>query len=160
MVEAPEVSRRLHATQDTAFDPLVGGQDRLVDDKGRIVLPAGAWRVAFASTAYIGPWRDRSIALWPNEQFKVFLDQVAAQERDGILNAGSIETIRRQFHAVAVDSQGRLTLPPVLREARAIEPGAHVFIEGQGDRLELRLTAGTDRSLEAYDDLVEMLDHR
>jgi DNA-binding transcriptional regulator/RsmH inhibitor MraZ len=160
MVEAPKVGRRLHATQDTDFDVLVGNHDRLVDDKGRVTLPAGRWREAFASTAYLGPWRDGSLAMWPPAQFQAFLDQVAAQEREGIVNPGAIETVRRHIHAVPVDSQGRFTIPPQLREARNIAAGAQLSIEGQGDRLEARLTEREDRSLAAYDDVIDIIDHR
>jgi hypothetical protein len=98
--------------------------------------------------------------MWPPAQFDAFLDQVAAQEREGIVNPGAIETVRRHIHAVPVDSQGRFTIPPVLREARSIAAGAQLSIEGQGDRLEARVHEREDRSLAAYDDVIDIIDHR
>jgi bifunctional DNA-binding transcriptional regulator/antitoxin component of YhaV-PrlF toxin-antitoxin module len=165
MVEEPVIGRRLHATQGRPFPALVGGEHRTVDEKGRIVLPAGIWREAFGGQAYLAPWRHGSVALWPVAQFSAYLDVTAAGERvDGTVVPGAITLARRHAHSVVVDGHGRLTLPPRIRAVRGIGPGDHVFIEGQGDRLELRRTAGEDdadldESLAAYESAIEMLDH-
>jgi len=151
----------LHATHGRTVDPLTGGHERTVDDKGRVVLPAGDWRDTFAGKAWIGPWKNGSLALWNAESFKALLDKVAEQEHDRVVPDGTIEAFRQKNPVVPIDAQGRFTIPPQLRELRDIPGGGVVFMEGQGDRLEIRLISRAARqSDQEYDATLELFDHR
>ena len=62
-----------------------------------------------------------------------------AAQRAGDDRAGTVEAFRAETAEVTLDNQGRLTLPPELRERVGIGGhGATVAIEGQGDHLEIR----------------------
>ena len=161
MVEPSEdVAQPLHATHGTDFEAFTGHHARSLDEKARLTLPAGPWRAAFDTVAYVGGWRDGSIAVWPKAQFHAALDKVAEQERAGLVTGGSIELFRRNVHAVPIDGQGRLTIPPQVRERRPIAAGANVVVDGEGDRIVLRRAEQVPADAEAYDDLVDLFDNR
>ena len=161
MVEPSEdTAQPLHATHGTDFEAFTGHHARSLDEKARLTLPAGPWRAAFDTVAYVGGWRDGSIAVWPRAQFHAALDKVAEQERAGLVTGGSIELFRRNVHVVPVDGQGRLTVPPQVREQRPIGAGAAVVIDGEGDRIVLRRAEQVPADAEAYDDLVDLFDNR
>ena len=144
------------------YELLTGGYERTVDDKGRIVLPAGPWREAFAGRAWIGPYKGQSLVLWTARSFAVALQKVADQETARALPDGTIEHFRQANPQVAIDGQGRLTLPPGLRQLRGIDAqGSMVFIEGQGDRLEIRRLDAANRLTAAeYDAVMDLFNHR
>ena len=145
----------------TGYELLTGEQERTVDEKGRIVLPAGQWREAFAGKAWVGPFKGGSLVLWTERSFAHALSEIAAQETARALPDGSIEHFRRSNPQVTVDAQGRLTLPPPLRQLRNIDLNTPVLLEGQGDRLELRrLDAANRLSSAEYDALMDLFDHR
>lgn len=161
MVDAGEQSSAPLQALPEGYELLSGEAERTVDEKGRIVLPAGHWREAFAGKAWIGPFKGRSLVLWTERSFAHALSEIAAQETARTLPDGSIEHFRRANPQVSIDAQGRLTLPPALRELRNIEPNSQVLLEGQGDRLELRrLDAATRLSAAEYDALMDLFDHR
>lgn len=143
------------------YELLSGEQERTVDDKGRIVLPAGQWRDAFDGRAWIGPYKGGSLVLWTARSFAYALSEIAAQETSRALPDGTIEHFRRANPQVTIDAQGRLTLPPALRELRRIEIGGQVYLEGQGDRLEIRRLDTTNRlSPDEYDAVMDLFSHR
>ena len=161
MVEPTEdIARPLHATQGTDFDAFSGHHARSLDEKARLTLPAGPWRAAFGTVAYVGGWRGGSIAVWPKAQFHAALDKFAEQERDGLVPGGNFEVFRRNVHAVPVDGQGRLTIPPQVRERRPIGAGTDVVIDGEGDRIVLRLAEVVQDDAELYDDAIDLFDNR
>lgn len=144
------------------YEYLTGGYERTVDDKGRVVLPAGPWRDAFDGRAWIGPYKGQALVLWTARSFGAALTKIAEQETSRALPDGAIEAFRQANPVVPIDAQGRLTLPPHLRELRGIGgQGSLVFIEGQGDRLEIRTIAAAKRLTAAeYDAVMELFDHR
>jgi DNA-binding transcriptional regulator/RsmH inhibitor MraZ len=150
----------LHATHGTDFEAFTGHHARSLDEKARLTLPAGPWRGAFEAVAYVGGWRDGSIAVWPKAQFHAALDKIAEQERAGLVPGGSLEVFRRNVHAVPIDGQGRLTVPPQVRERRPIGAGANVVVDGEGDRLVLRRAEDVRADAELYDDVVDLFDNR
>ena len=147
---------------DEGYELLTGGYERTVDEKGRIVLPAGPWRDAFGGRAWIGPYKGQSLALWTARSFAAALTKIAEQETARALPDGAIEAFRQANPTVTIDAQGRLTLPPPLRELRGIgAQGSMVFIEGQGDRLEIRrLDAATRLTAAELDAVLDLFDHR
>jgi DNA-binding transcriptional regulator/RsmH inhibitor MraZ len=137
-----EASGDLHVLRspqyDEGYEHLGERQERTIDDKGRIVLPAGAWRDAFAGGARLTLFRG-CLALWTIRSYGAFVGQLHADQRMGRHKPGTVEAFRAETRHVALDGQGRLTLPTELRELVGIGgPGDRVSIEGQGDRLEFR----------------------
>jgi DNA-binding transcriptional regulator/RsmH inhibitor MraZ len=138
---------------DDGYEHLGGNEERLVDDKGRIVLPAGHWRDTFAAGARLSPWQG-CLALWTLRSYGSIVAELHAAQRAGDRRKGTVEAFRRQTQMVTLDGQGRLTLPQGLRERFGIgDHGAPIAIEGQGDRLEIRaverLSGLTDDELDA-----------
>lgn len=161
MVESSEpMVRPLHATHGTDFTPFTGNHPRTLDEKARLTLPTGPWRAAFGTVAYVGAWRDGSVAVWPQAQFEAALDKVARQEQEGLVPPDAIELFRRNVHAVPIDGQGRLTLPPQVRDARPIGAGSNVVVDGEGDRIVLRRAERVVPDGERYDALIDLFDNR
>ena len=103
--------------------------------------------------ARLSPWRG-CLALWTLRSYGSVVAELHAAQRAGDRRAGTVEAFRRQTQMVTLDGQGRLTLPPALRERFGIgDHGATVAIEGQGDRLEIRaldrVSGLTDAELDA-----------
>lgn len=113
-----------------------GMDERALDDKGRVVLPARYRAVLQASGVVVTPEDDGFLGVWLPEDF---LDRAAAmKERE---RNGTLEDRRRTraFFAytveTTVDGQGRIMLPSHLREFAGIE--RDVMINGDFDHLEI-----------------------
>lgn len=141
---------------DEGYEHLGQREERTVDEKGRIVLPAGAWRDAFAGGARLTPFQG-CIALWTLRSYGSIVARIHAEQRAGRARPGTVEAFRAETRHINLDSQGRLTLPPELRELVGIGgQGDQVVIEGQGDRLEFRAGGRSHRMSAA--DLIGELD--
>ncbi len=111
-----------------------GRHEHSLDAKGRLILPA-KFRTSFQRGGYLTQYRDRCLALWTPEDFEKQMTQMettqASSKEDRNLArlwaSGSIE--------VEVDKQGRLAIPPYLREFARLE--GDVLIHGAIDRVEL-----------------------
>ncbi len=135
------------------YEYLAGYEERTVDDKGRLVLPAGPWRDAFSGGARLTSWKGH-LALWTVRGWGDVVAEVHAEQKLGTRPAGTVEGFRRSTQMVTIDGQGRFALPPRLRERAGIGgQGSLVAIDGQGDRLEIwaleRLSGLTDDEVEA-----------
>jgi DNA-binding transcriptional regulator/RsmH inhibitor MraZ len=151
----------LHVLQapryDEGYEHLGQREERTVDDKGRVILPAGAWRDVFADGARLTLFRG-CIALWTLRSYGAFVAQLHADQRLGKHRPDTVEAFRAETRHISLDGQGRLTLPAELRELVGIGgQGSSVVIEGQGDRLEFRPADRTGRMSAA--DLYAELQH-
>lgn len=134
--------------------------ERTVDDKGRIVLPAGPQRDAYEGQAWISLYRG-CLAVWTRRSYGAYLRLVEAQEEAEMLPPRSLEAIRRSSSMVTIDSQGRFGLPAAMRDARGIGGhGSKVIVEGQGDRLEIRAADRPDDAMPDPELVVGMTKHR
>ena len=134
--------------------------ERTVDDKGRIVLPAGPQRDAYEGRAWITLYRG-CLALWTRRSYGAYLRLVEDQEEAEMLPPRSLEAIRRSTAMVTIDAQGRFGLPAGMREARGIGGhGSKVVVEGQGDRLEIRAVDRPDEAMPDPELVVGMTKHR
>ena len=123
---------------DDGYEHLGQREERTVDDKGRIILPAGAWRDVFAAGARLTPFQG-CLALWTLRSYGAVVARIHAEQRAGRTKPGTVEAFRAETRHINLDGQGRLTLPAELRELVGIGgQGSTVVIEGQGDRLEFR----------------------
>ena len=120
---------------DDGYEHLGGYEERTVDDKGRIVLPAGHWRDTFAAGARLSPWQG-CLALWTLRSYGSIVAELHAAQRAGERRKGTVEAFRRQTQMVTLDGQGRLTLPQGLRDRFGIgDHGAPIAILARQESL-------------------------
>jgi DNA-binding transcriptional regulator/RsmH inhibitor MraZ len=142
---------------DEGYEHLGMREERNLDDKGRVILPAGDWREAFAGGARLTPYRG-SLALWTIRSYGSYVARLDAAQREKRVRTGTLDVFRAETRHVTLDNQGRLTLPPDLRDLVGIGGhGSTVVIEGQGDHLEFKPGGRPPRMSAA--DLVAELDH-
>lgn len=112
-----------------------GEFEHSLDDKGRVIIPK-AFREAFADGAYVTRGFEGCVwvlptALWTDISGRLdetMLTDFASRELDRMLYSGMEQ---------AFDKQGRLTVPPYLREHAGLSPGRPAAVLGVKNRLEL-----------------------
>lgn len=91
-----------------------------VDDKGRIILPA-KFRNGLAQGVVLTKGQDRSLVLWPIAEFEA----AAARIREASQSNAAVRAYSRVLFSSAFDQvpdkQGRITVPPALREYAHLE---------------------------------------
>lgn len=104
-----------------------------LDDKGRLTLPA-RFRSNLEGDVVLTKGQENCIAVYPEAEFDVLADRVAAAP--GTENA---RIMRRQLASGAdpqsVDSQGRITIAPILR--RYARLGRECAVNGALDYFEI-----------------------
>jgi MraZ protein len=113
-----------------------GRDDRSLDGKGRVILPA-RFRSSFDASVFITPHYERCLALWTQEEFeKKFAEMSSAQE-----SGTEGRNLARMWSATSaeekIDAQGRISIPQNLREFARLEPESPVLVTGSIDRIEL-----------------------
>jgi MraZ protein len=111
-----------------------GKHEHSLDLKGRVILPA-RFRESFDGQGFLSNYRHRCLALWTNEEWEKQLESMEAMQQAGdsemnlarVMAAGSVE--------VDIDKQGRLAIPPFMREYARLEND--VLINGALNRVEL-----------------------
>jgi MraZ protein len=97
------------------YQVFLGTHEPRLDDKGRLVLPA-KFREPLALGIVITKGQDRSLILWPMQQFTAY----AKKLREASRNDAKVRSYLRVFFSSAFDEQpdkqGRITIPNTLRE--------------------------------------------
>jgi MraZ protein len=94
-----------------------------LDEKGRLTLPA-KFREQL-DTAYLTSEVDKCLALWPPEEFATRAKELREQAK----------------REVTPDKQGRIAIPPTLREFAELTLQAPVVVTGFLDHVEIRPSA-------------------
>ena len=93
----------------------LGTHSPRLDDKNRVILPA-KFREALAAGLVITKGQDRCLVVWTSEGFVDY----AARLRSGSQTSEKVRAYTRVLFASAhddtPDKQGRITIPPTLRE--------------------------------------------
>ena len=111
---------------------LIGTYQQKLDEKGRLNFPA-RFREEMGEQFYVTCWLDECLIALPAEKF----EQIFAR----LSESGMVKNraLRRMLYAGAVeaqpDKQGRILLPPNLREHAQL--GKEVVVIGVGDYVEL-----------------------
>ncbi|MFQ5966803.1 MAG: division/cell wall cluster transcriptional repressor MraZ [Acidimicrobiia bacterium] len=112
----------------------LGEHQHTLDEKGRIVLPA-KHRQGLADGLVLTKGQDRCLYVFPIERWNEEVSRVNALPRTD----RRARNFARAFFAGAdrqnLDSQGRITVPPHLRDYAGL--GREVKVLGGGDRVEL-----------------------
>lgn len=105
-----------------------------LDDKGRLVLPA-KFRDELAEGLVVTRGQERSLTIWPVAAFTRFTEQVQTVPQ----TSRDVRDYLRMLFAGASDEvpdkQGRITLPPLLRDYAGLDRECVVI--GMSDRIEV-----------------------
>lgn len=124
-------------TWPAGFEDFAGRQQRTLDDKFRVVLPAGPWRDAFSAGGKLTDWID-CLALWTPRSYQEYTAGLWARERAGQVAEGTHRDFREFTVDVVPDGQGRIILPADMRSEVGIGgKGDDVVLVGVGDRIEI-----------------------
>ena len=135
-----------------------GEYEHRLDDRGRLAIPAG-YRGLFEHGGFLLPGPDGQLELYTPEGYSA---EKQVRTVDGRRHATARRLARSFFgrvRRVEIDRQGRILIPPQLREERSLD-GATVIV-GMGEYLEI-WSAETWRAEraeidQAYADLLQEL---
>lgn len=152
----------LHAPDATglpAFGHIAfsGSAAARLEPTGRLAIPA-AYRGAFSGQARMRAFRTDYLILWTARAFDLVADEMASE--GGLIDPQVRKNLYRFTQSVPVDRQGRLVIPPELRERAGLTD--QVVVVGSIEALEIysaeafaRLSAKDDADLffETFDGL-------
>jgi MraZ protein len=105
-----------------------------IDAKGRVAVPA-RFRAELAAGAFVSRWIDSCLAIFPRAEWDKFATRVAELP---FSDAGARVFSRFVFSGAfefVLDAQGRLVLPPALREFAGVSD--EVVVVGSREHIEL-----------------------
>ena len=126
-----------------------------LDDKGRIVLPA-KFRDALVEGLVVTRGQDRCLYVWPRgdfEQMTARLSQTTGRGRD---DRSYVRLLYSGASDEQPDKQGRVTIPPTLREYARLERDCVVI--GAMDKIEIWDSAGWEQYMADHEDAFSDLD--
>ncbi len=113
---------------------LMGTFTPKLDDKGRLFLPA-KFRDQLSEGLVVTRGQERCLTVWPMRAF----EQLAGQAQEAPVTDKAVRDYTRLLFAGASDDQpdkqGRLSIPPMLREYASLSKD--VIVIGVGNRLEI-----------------------
>lgn len=105
-----------------------------LDDKGRLFLPA-KFRDQLSEGLVVTRGQERCLTVWPRRAF----EQLAGQAQEAPVTDKAVRDYTRLLFAGASDDQpdkqGRLSIPPMLRDYASL--AKDVIVIGVGNRLEI-----------------------
>jgi MraZ protein len=105
-----------------------------LDDKGRLFLPA-KFRDDLAEGLVVTRGQERCLTVWSLDDFRGLTDRLREAP---VTNKGTRDYVRMLFAAASQevpDKQGRITIPPVLREYASLSKD--VMVIGAMNRIEI-----------------------
>jgi MraZ protein len=121
-----------------------GRYEHSLDAKGRVILPA-RFRTEFGPVAYVSQYHDRCLALWTSEEFdKKLADQEQRQDL-GRTERNLARVWASGASVVDIDRQGRMAIPPYLREFAGLAAEHPVLVTGALNRVEFWSPSEYDR---------------
>jgi MraZ protein len=120
-----------------------------LDEKGRLFLPA-KFRDRLADGLVVTKGQERCLFVYPADEF----ERLATQMQQGPTSSKAVRDYLRVFlagaHDESPDRQGRLTIPPPLRQYAGLTRDCTVI--GAGNRVEVWDSAAWARYLEASEE--------
>ena len=140
----------------TAEFNFFGSYSHSIDAKGRIIIP-NAYRDMLGETFTIGPARDfKGIALYPEPVYESILRELSAlNQRKRVVQTYTQQFYKLSYRGVQADTQGRLLLPPKLRQ-RMLGEARDLEISGGFNHVRIVEAEKADRTDEAFMDNLDM----
>ena len=107
-----------------------------LDEKGRLTLPA-KFREKLES-AVLTSEVDRCLALWPPEQFAARAVELREQSKRDAASNDRAAYFFAGAQEVTPDKQGRIAIPPSLREFAELQLQSTVVVTGFYDHVQIR----------------------
>jgi MraZ protein len=131
---------------EVARSVFLGTHTPRLDEKGRLFLPA-KFRDRLADGLVVTKGQERCLFVYPTDEF----ERIATQMQQGPTSSKAVRDYLRVFlagaHDETPDRQGRLTIPPPLRQYAGLTRECTVI--GAGSRLEVWDSAAWASYLEA-----------
>lgn len=127
----------------------LGTHNPRLDDKGRVILPA-KFREALAEGVVITKGQERCLYVFPEDEFA----RLAGALQSAPMSSKTTRAYSRVFfasaHDEAPDKQGRVTIPPRLREYAGLV--RDLIVIGASNRVEIWNAETWDAYLEASEE--------
>ena len=111
-----------------------GRYEHSLDAKGRVILPA-RFRASFDTQAFVSQHSERCLALWTPEEFERQLVEMEQLQQRSPADRNLARVWAAGLQEIDLDRQGRVALPPYLREYARLE--GQVLVVGALNRIEL-----------------------
>jgi MraZ protein len=111
-----------------------GEHQHTLDDKGRVILPA-PFRNTLEGGVVLSPGKDHCISIQPQTEFDQQVRALKARIAAGEAPRSDMRILAAKTYQQAPDSQGRLTIPPTLREYAGLE--RDLMVTGALDSIEI-----------------------
>ncbi len=112
----------------------VGRYEHSLDTKGRVILPA-KFRATFERGGYLAENHEGCLALWTYGEFERQMTSMQEQAAAGRTDRNRARLWASNAQEVEIDRQGRMVIPPRLRQFARLE--SDVLVIGALDRIEL-----------------------
>ncbi|GAB4002525.1 hypothetical protein GCM10029992_40990 [Glycomyces albus] len=120
-----------------------------LDDKGRVILPA-KFREALAEGVVITKGQERCLYVFPMDEFSRLADALQRAPMSSKAARAYNRVFFASAHDEAPDRQGRVTIPPRLREYAGLE--RELVVIGASNRVEIWNSRTWDEYLEASEE--------
>jgi MraZ protein len=127
----------------------LGTHAPLLDDKGRLVLPA-KFREGLAAGLVLTKGQERSIVVWPAVEFASYAERLNEASRSDAQVRAYLRVLFSGAFDEIPDRQGRITVPPALREYAGLH--REVVVVGNGSTVEMWDAAAWNSYLAAQED--------
>lgn len=137
----PDGALAVAAASPTPAPLLTGEFNHKIDNKGRLVLPAG-FRSSYSSGGHLQVWQGTHLTLFTDDGFRTWVADSRQRLLDrGEMSGSSLQTAIRKLskaaERVTPDAQGRFIVPPRYRGLAPLS--TEVVVIGMFDRLEIWL---------------------
>ena len=105
-----------------------------LEDTGRLVLPA-KFREQLATGLVLTKGQDRSIVVWPAAEFAAYAERLNEASRSDARVRAYLRVLFSGASDEIPDRQGRITVPPALREYAGLD--RDVIVVGNGSTAEI-----------------------
>lgn len=111
-----------------------GTHQHALDAKGRVILPA-RFREQLAGGLYLTPGQDHCVDVYPVPAFEQRVAELRARPREDRRARAVQRVFLANAHLETPDGQGRVTIPPVLREYAGLT--RDLAVVGADDHIEI-----------------------
>lgn len=112
----------------------LGEHQHSLDAKGRVILPA-RFREELAGGLVFAPSQERCIDVYPREAFEHRVAELRQLPRENQRARDYLRILLAGAHEETPDAQGRVTIPPRLREYAGL--ARLLSVNGAGERVEI-----------------------